>query len=91
MSRIRTSALDIFWNAELRRTQDLAAHHVAHAMIGEEALPPIGLQLLDAEREAAVLRLNAENDSLYLLTLLHHFRRPAAACGVVAGWQTGWA
>ena len=30
--------------AELRRTQNLAMHHVAHAMRGEEGLPHIGLQ-----------------------------------------------
>ena len=67
--------------AELRGAQNLAVNHVAHAMRGEEALPDIGLQLLDAQREAAVLRLDAENDSLDLFALLHDFRGMLDALG----------
>jgi hypothetical protein len=40
--------------------------HVAHAVRGKEALPDVGLQLLDAQAQAAVLRLNAENNCLNL-------------------------
>jgi len=50
-------------------------------MSGEEALPNIGLKLLDAEGEAAVLRLNAENDCLDLFTLLDDLRRMLDALG----------
>ncbi len=66
---------DLDESAELRRPQHLAVNHVAHAMRGEEALPDVGLQLLDAQAETAVLRLDAENDCLDLLALLHNFRR----------------
>jgi hypothetical protein len=54
---------------------------VANAMRGEEALPDIGLELLDAEREAAILRLDAENNCLHLFALLHDFRRMLDALG----------
>ena len=78
-------ALDTLRNldkcAELRRPQHLAMDHVAHPVRGEEALPHVGLQLLDAQREAAVLRLDAENNSLHLFALLHHFRRMLDALG----------
>ena len=67
--------------AELRGAEHLAVHHVAHAMRSEEALPDIGLKLLDAEGEAAVLRLDTENNSLDLLALLHDFRRMLDALG----------
>src|SRR5580698_6033925 len=78
-------ALDAFRDfdecAELRGAQNLAVHHIAHAVRSEEALPDIGLHLLDAQRETAVLRLDAENDSLHLLALLHHFRWMLHALG----------
>src|SRR5579863_5732542 len=67
--------------AELRGAQNLAVDHVAHAVRGEEALPDIGLQLLDAQREAAILRLNAENHGLDLFSLLHDFRGMLDALG----------
>src|SRR5215469_3771199 len=67
--------------AELSRAQHLAVHHVAHAMGGEEALPDVGLELLDAQREAAVLRLDAENDSLHFFALLHDLGRMLDALG----------
>src|SRR5579871_362993 len=44
-------------------------------MLSEERLPDIGLQLLDAQRQAAILRLNAQNDRLDLLALLQNLRR----------------
>ena len=67
--------------AELRGAQNLAVDHIANAMRSEEALPDIGLQLLDAQREAAVLRLDAENDSLDLFALLDDFRGMLDALG----------
>src|SRR4051794_5978137 len=72
---------DLNERAELRGAKNLAVHHVAHAMSGEETLPHIGLELLDAQAQAAVLRLHAENDSLHLLALLHDFRRVLDALG----------
>jgi len=67
--------------AELRRAQHLAVDHIPDAMSGEEAFPDIGLQLLDAQREATILRLDAENDCLHLFTLLYDFRRMLDALG----------
>src|SRR5271157_2301140 len=72
---------DLDKRAELRRPEHLAVNHVAHTMGGEEALPDVGLQLLDAQAQAAILRLNAENDSLYLFALLHNFRGVLDALG----------
>ena len=72
---------DLDKRAELRGAQNLAVDHVAHAMRGEEALPDVGLQLLDAQAEAAVLRLDAENDSLHLFALLHDLRGMLDALG----------
>ena len=72
---------DLDKRAELRRPEHLAMNLVADAMRGEEALPDVGLQLLDAQREAAVLRLNAENDCLHLFALLHNLRRMLDALG----------
>ena len=40
---------DLDEGAELRRAQHLALHHVADAMLIEEGLPDIRLELLDAE------------------------------------------
>ena len=48
--------------AKLGGAQNLAVDYVAYAVRSEEALPDIGLELLDAEREAAILRLDAENN-----------------------------
>src|ERR1700722_19004010 len=54
---------------------------VANVVGSEEALPDIGLQLLDAQREAAILRLDAENNSLDLFALLDDFRGVLDALG----------
>src|SRR6202034_523152 len=59
--------------AELRGAEYLAVDYIADAVSGEEALPDIGLQLFDPQREAAVLRLDAENDSFDLFALLDDF------------------
>ena len=40
---------DLNERAELRRPQNLAPDHVAHAMLCEERIPNIRLQLLDAQ------------------------------------------
>ena len=72
---------DLDEGAELRGAQDLALDDVADAVLGEERIPDIGLELLDAEREAAVLRLDAEDDCLDLLTLLENFRGVLDALG----------
>src|SRR5512146_1869843 len=63
---------DLNESTELRCPQHFAVDHVAHPVRGKEALPHIRLQLLDAKAQAAVLRLNAKNDGLHLLALLHN-------------------
>src|ERR1700722_1867861 len=69
-------ALDAFGDfnegSELRGTQNLALQYVANRVLIEEGLPDIGLELLDAERQAAILRLHAEHYGPHLLTLLQH-------------------
>src|SRR5207302_509164 len=60
---------------KLRGTQDLALDDVANAMLGEERVPNIRLQLFDAQRQTAVLRLDAQNDRANLLALLQDFGR----------------
>src|SRR6185437_14019444 len=64
---------DLHEGAELRGAQNLAVYQVADAVGGEERLPDIGLELLDAKAEAAILRLDAENDCLDLFAFLDHF------------------
>jgi hypothetical protein len=59
--------------SELRGAQNLALDDVADAVLGEEGIPDIRLQLLDAEREAAVFGLDAEDDGANLLTLFENF------------------
>ncbi len=63
------------------RCAEFCVNDVADVVGGEEALPNIGLQLLDAQREAAILRLNAENNSLDLFALLYDFRWVLDALG----------
>ena len=65
----------------MRGAQNLAVNDVADAVSGKEALPDVGLQLLDAQGEAAVLRLDAENDGLYLFAFLDDFRGVLDALG----------
>src|SRR5581483_11150074 len=66
---------------ELRRPQNLAVNHISNAVLGEERLPYIGLELLDAQRQAAVLRLHAQHYSTNFLALLQDFRRMLDALG----------
>ena len=56
--------------AELRGTQDLALDDVADAVLGEEGIPDVGLELLDAKGEPAVFGFDAEDDGADLFTLL---------------------
>src|SRR6202000_2482421 len=67
--------------AELCRAQNLTLDHISHAMLGKKCLPDVGLELLDAEREAAVFRLYTEHHGLHFFTLLEDFRRMLDALG----------
>ena len=72
---------DLDERAEAGQPQHLALEHIAHAMLFEEALPDIGLQLLHAQRQAAIVRLNGQNNRLDLVALLQHFGRMLDALG----------
>src|ERR1700736_4676872 len=72
---------DLNEGAELRSPQDLALDDVPDAVLREEGIPDIRLKLLDAERKPAILRLDAENDGLDLLTLPDNFGRMLDALG----------
>ena len=87
ISRFRNVAqtLDAFGDlnesSELRGAQNLALHHIANAMLLEEGLPHIRLQLLDAQRQTTVFRLDAKNDGANFLTLLENLRGMLDALG----------
>src|ERR1700746_603336 len=72
--RVVAESLDAFCDlnerTELRHAKNFAVHYIANAMRGEEGLPGIRLELLDAQRETALFGLNAQHNSLYLLALL---------------------
>src|SRR5205085_649301 len=61
--------------------QHFSVHNIADAMLGEERLPYIGLELLDAEREAPVIGFNGQHHRLDLVTLLENLRRMLDALG----------
>ena len=67
--------------AEAGQAQHLAVDDIAHAMLLEEGLPDIGLQLLHAQREAAFVGLDRQHDGLHLVALLQDFRRMLDALG----------
>ena len=67
--------------AEVGHAQNLAVDDVADAMLREERIPNIGLHLLDAEREAALVGLNGEDDGFDLVALLQDFGRMLDARG----------
>src|ERR1051326_6298575 len=77
--RVVAEAFNAFGNfnerAELCQAQHLSMNYVANAMRLEEALPCIRLKLLHAQRQATLLRLNAQNNSLYFLAFFQDLRR----------------
>ena len=58
-------AFDAFGNldecAKISHAQDFAMDDVADPVLGEERIPNIGLQLLHAQREAALVGLNGQD------------------------------
>ena len=54
---------------------DAALNDVARVVLLREDRPRIGLELLEAEADALVLRVEVENDRLHLLAHLEHLRR----------------
>src|ERR1041384_8466080 len=72
---------DLNESAELRQPQHLSVNHIANTMRLKEALPGIRLELLHAQRQATLLRLNAQNNGFYLLAFFQDFRRMLHALG----------
>ena len=70
---IVAKTLDAFRNfnecAERRHAQDLAVNNVTDAMAIKERLPNIGLKLLHAQRQAALLGINREHYSFHAVAL----------------------
>src|SRR6266404_4906319 len=67
--------------SELREAQHFAVYLIAHAMGVEEMLPHIRLELFHAQREAAIVRLNGQDDCLHLIAFLQYFRGMLHALG----------
>src|SRR4051794_40442781 len=61
--------------AEVRHAHDLAFDRVAHVAPGEEVVPDVGGELLEAERQPLVLGVDVEHHRLDRVALLQHFRR----------------
>ena len=61
--------------AEVGHADHLAFNGAAHLVPGEEVFPDVGGELLEAERQALVLGVDAEHHRLDDITLLEHFAR----------------
>src|SRR5579863_8798732 len=76
---LMTEALDAFGDfnecAERGHAQNFALDDVTDVMGGEEAFPDVGLKLLDAERETALIGLDGEDDGFDAIAFLEHFGR----------------
>src|ERR1022692_2100737 len=83
--RVVAQAFDPIGNldecAEARQAQHLAVNDIAHAVLLEEGVPHIGLQLLHTQRQATLVRLNCQYDGLHLVALLQDFGRMLHALG----------
>ena len=60
--------------AEIRHVADPALHHRPHAVAVLDRGPGIRLQLLESQRNAALLRVDLEHHRLHLIARLHHLR-----------------
>src|SRR6516162_6424233 len=60
---------DLDKRPEARQSKHLAMDHIAHAMLIEEGVPHVWLKLFHAQRKAALLRLDRQNDCPYLVAL----------------------
>src|SRR5258708_40063973 len=77
--RIVTEAFDarrqFYKCAETRMAAHAAANEIAHLMRAEKRLPRIRLQLLNAERQAPVIAVDAQNRSLHQLPFFQYLGR----------------
>src|SRR6266446_6316058 len=65
--------LELDERAVVRDRDDLALHARSNRILRGDVLPGIGLQLLQAERDALALPIDVEDFHLELLADLHHF------------------
>ena len=69
-------AVDAFFDfdegAEIGHVADAALHHRAHAVAAVDGGPGVRLELLQAERNAAVLGMHLEDHGFHLIARLHH-------------------
>jgi len=66
---------------ECSYAQHFAVDHIADVVGLEERFPHIGLKLLYAQRQPALVRLNGQHHGLHAITLLQHFGRMLHALG----------
>src|SRR5262245_25483544 len=67
--------------AEVRQADDLALDDVVDLVVGEELVPDVGGQLLEAQREALVLGVDVEHHRFDGVALLQHLRGVLDALG----------
>src|SRR5439155_96660 len=67
--------LELDEGAVVRDRDDLPLHACSNRILRRDVLPRIGLQLLQAERDALAFPVDIEDFDLELLTDLHHLRR----------------
>src|ERR1041384_2368157 len=72
---------DLNESTELSQPKHFSVDHIANTMRLEEALPGVRLELLHAQRQATLLRLNAKHNGFYLLAFFQDFRRMLHALG----------
>ena len=68
-------------SSEAGQAADPAVHRIAHLVILEVALPGVGLQLLDAQREAVRRGIDIQNHRLHDHALLQNFAGMLDALG----------
>ena len=61
--------------AECGDPQDFPVHHVANVMAREERFPDIGLQLLHAQGQTALVRFDGKHNRLHAIAFFQNFRR----------------
>src|SRR5580704_2849061 len=83
--RFVAQAFDAFGDfderAERCYAQDFAVDDVADVVSLEERFPDVGLQLLDSERESALVGLDGQHDGFYSVAFLQNFRGVLYALG----------
>src|SRR6185437_4383327 len=75
------AALELDEGAERGQPQHAAGQHLAQLAGGEEGFPGVGLELPDAERQAPVLDINAQDLGAHVVALLDQLARMLDALG----------